>query len=93
MTPHYYAPLVILALVVFFLGAIVINILKYKSFKAALFEAPIDRTVGELTATRALGLLRTTIKIHVLGETPAGKSIGMELTARSKTNYQMMTVA
>lgn len=74
-----------LALIV---GAFLYKIVQHGGFKAAMFGARIDRTVGEV-AGGGMKLMKVGLRIHRLGGSPE-KAVGVELVAKSFASYQMM---
>ena len=67
--------------------AFIYKVIRYKGFKAALFGAPIRRTVGELELSRS-GFTSTILRVHVLGG-DASKEVGLELVSKSPLSYHM----
>ena len=75
-------------------GAIVLTflykIIRYRGFKAAMFGARINRTVGEVEGA-GRGVVRFRLRVHVLsGE--RGRAVGIELIGRSVVSYQMLPI-
>lgn len=77
----------ILALAV---GAFLYKTLQHGGFKAAMFGAPIERTVGEV-ASGGVKLMNVVLRVHKLGG-GREKAVGVELVAKSLASYQMMPV-
>lgn len=84
---------------ILFLGAFVgvvayfgYRVFRHGGFKAAMFGARIDRTVGEVLG-QAQGSVGLALRVHVLHRDPAEKLVGIELTAKSMASYQMMPIA
>lgn len=69
-------------------GAFFYKIVQHGGFKAAMFGARIDRTVGEV-AGGGVKLMNVGLRIHKLGGGPE-KAVGVELVAKSLSSYQMM---
>lgn len=66
----------VLALVV---GPLACRWFRYKSFSAAIFRAPIERTVGEIELSQS-GSSSSVLRVHVLGSEPGGpRSIGLQV--------------
>ncbi len=70
----------------------VYRIFKYGGFKAALFEAPITRTVGEVAGNNG-SMIKSAVKVHILGDASSGNAVGLELVARSVLSYQMLPIS
>jgi hypothetical protein len=79
------------ALCVAIAGYFVYRMIRHGGFKAAMFGAHIDRTVGEVTGENK-GSLSVTLKVHVLRRDPGEKLVGVELVAKTFASYQMMPV-
>lgn len=82
-------PLLLFALFALLVGSFLIKVIKYGGFKAALFGAPIEQTVGEVSSSGAK-LVKTVLKIHSLGANSTGKAVGVELIAKSFASYQTL---
>ena len=78
---------------VFFLvaGSFVVKIVKHGGFKAAMFGAPIESTVGEVSGAGGK-LMKLAVKVHRLGGGSSEKAIGLEFAAKSFASYQMLPV-
>ena len=76
----------------FVVGTFVFKMVKYGGFKAAMFGAPIERTLGEVEGSGSR-MITVTVRVHALGGHVAGKDIGLEFVAKSFASYQMMPVA
>ena len=72
-------------------GFFVYRIFRYHGFKAAMFGARIDHTVGEVGA-EGQGPVGVALKVHVLRRNSAEKLVGVELVAKSFASYQMVPV-
>lgn len=72
-------------------GSFVFKIIKHGGLKAAMFGAPIERTIGEVEGggTR---LMTVAVKVHKLDGDSPEKAIGLEFVAKSLASYQMMPV-
>jgi len=67
------------------------RIIRYGGFKAAIFGAKIERTLGEVQAQSVAGV-STTVKVHVLSSESKDRTVGIELVAKSIASYQMMPI-
>ena len=72
-------------------GFFAYRVVRYGGFKAAMFGAQVERTVGEVSGEKQ-GSLGITLKVHILRRDPGEKLVGMELVAKSFASYQMMPV-
>jgi len=79
---------VIFALVV---GSFVFKSFKYGGFKAAMFGAPIERTIGEVDGGSGK-IMSIKVKVHMLGGNSPDKAIGLEFVAKSLTSYDMIPI-
>lgn len=71
---------------------IVVQTIRKGGLKAALFGAPILRTVGELDLGTT-GPMRTTLKVHCLEmQRPGEPSVGLELVNKSLASYHMLPI-
>ncbi|MEW5771592.1 MAG: hypothetical protein AB1831_14665 [Pseudomonadota bacterium] len=78
------------AIFAFVAGSFVFKIIKNGGFKAAMFGAPIARTVGEVEGS-GTKLMNIKVKVHTLGGSQ-DKAIGLEFVAKSVGSYQMLPV-
>lgn len=63
-------------------GPLLYRIVKYKSFSAAMFGAPIQSTVGEITLHS--GVSSSVLKVHALGSSGAAERyIGLQLVSKA----------
>ncbi len=69
-------------------GYFIFRMLRYGGFRAAMFGAKIQRTVGEVAGV-AHPPVSSVLKVHVLAESPE-KAVGLEFVARSFASYQMV---
>ena len=67
----------------------VFRMFRYGGFKAAMFGASIERTVGEVTGL-AHPLVSTVLKVHVLCGADPEKAVGLEFVAKGIASYQML---
>ena len=66
--------------------------LKFGSFKAAMFGAPIRSTVGEVKGSGSK-IATIAIKVHKLAGKPSEKAVGLELVGKTIGSYEMYPVA
>lgn len=78
------------AVVALVAGSFLFKIIKHGGFKAAMFGAGIQNTVGEVTGNGPK-LMNLSLKVHELDEAPE-KAIGLELVAKSVGGYQMTPI-
>ena len=64
---------------------------RYGGFKAAMFGARIERTVGEVGGDEQ-GLMKVELKVHVLRRDIVGKLVGVEMVAKTFASYRVMPV-
>jgi hypothetical protein len=79
---------------VFFLGIIgyfIFRMVRYGGFRAAMFGAKIEKTLGEVEGHRQ-PLMSLRLKVHLLEGNPSEKAVGLELVAKSVASYQMMPI-
>ena len=74
-----------------FIGTFIYRRFKYGSIKAAIFGAPIERTLGEVDGGSGK-IMSIKVKVHRLGGDAPDKAIGLEFVAKSLTSYEMMPV-
>jgi hypothetical protein len=79
---------VVVAAIVAYFGY---RMVRHGGFKAAMFGARIDRTVGEVGGENQ-GPVGVTLKVHVLRREPTEKLVGVEFVAKSFASYQMMPI-
>jgi hypothetical protein len=72
-------------------GSFVFKFLKFGGIRAAMFGAPIERTIGEARASTGR-IVKAVVKVHVLNGGP-DKAVGLEFVAKSFASYQMLSVA
>jgi len=65
--------------------------IKFGGFKAAMFGARIERTVGEAEGSDG-SIMKTLVRVHVLDGSPE-KAVGLEFVAKSFASYQMVPIA
>jgi hypothetical protein len=73
----------------FFLG-FVFNMFRRGGFKAALFNAKIQETVGEVSATGPK-LVSQVLRVHAL-ERNGESLIGIEVVSKTVTSYHMLPI-
>ena len=71
-------------------GSFAFKFLKFGGFKAAMFGASIERTIGEARASSGR-IVKAVIKVHVLDGGP-DKAVGLEFVAKRLVSYQMLPV-
>ena len=72
-------------------GSLIFKIIKHGGLKAAMFGAPIERTIGEVVGG-GVKLMNIAVRVHKLGGGTPDKAIGIEFVAKSFASYQMMPV-
>jgi hypothetical protein len=92
MTREFIVPMAIFAAVFAVAVSVFYKSFKYGGFKAGMFGAPIERTVGE-AAGAGTSFMNNVIKVHVLGGSSLARAVGIEVTAKSFLSYQMLPVA
>jgi len=92
MQPQNIFPFIVIGFIALTFGSFVFKIIKNGGFKAAMFGAPISRTVGEISATSPSRMMNVVVRVHVLGGDSPDKAVGLEFVARSFASYQMMPV-
>lgn len=82
-----------IAFTMFFLvlAFFIYRLVRNGGFKGALFGARIVYTVGEVKGA-SKGIMRTTLKVHVLNDNPGEHDIGIEVVIKSFASYQMIPV-
>jgi hypothetical protein len=83
------SPLILVA----FVGValfMLLRIRRFGGFRAAMFGAQIQRTVGEATGTGG-SLVSTRLRVHVLADPPE-KAVGLEFVSKSFASYQMRPI-
>jgi hypothetical protein len=81
-------PILVLAVVAL---VIVFRVFKRGGLRAAMFHAPIKRTVGEVSGS-GTKIMSTAVKVHALGGDSSEKAVGLEVVAKSVASYQMLPV-
>ena len=90
MNSESFFPIFFFAVFALIVGSFLYKMHKHGGFKAAMFGAPIERTVGEV-AGGGVKLMNVGIKVHKLSG-GRDKTVGVELVAKSVASYQMMPV-
>ena len=80
-------PLLFAAVLVLVVGSFVAKMVRFGGFKAAMFGAPIERTLGEVSGTGGR-LMTSLLKVHSLRGDPEHR-VGLEFLAKSVASYQM----
>ena len=73
-------------------GFMLFRIVKHGGFKAAMFGASIDSTVGSVRGNGSK-MVKMPITVHKLGGNDPAKTVGLEVVAKSAGSYQMLPVA
>jgi len=73
------------------IGFFVYRMFRHGGFKAAMFGARIDRTVGEVSGEKQ-GPVGVALKVHILRREATEKLVGIEFVAKSFASYQMMPI-
>lgn len=84
------AKIVFFSFVAFLVGAYIFKSFKYGGFKAAMFGASINRTIGEVNGAGGK-IMSVKLKVHSLDGSP-DKAVGLEFVAKSISSYDMMPV-
>ncbi len=65
----------------------------FNFFKSQMFGGKVCRTIGSVTG-QGRGPVKTEIKVHIIedNKSSTGKSIGLELIAKSTLSYQMLPI-
>ena len=82
----------ICALAIFFVVALVLKIIRKGGFKAALFGAPIQNTVGEIKGANHFWT-RTSVKVHRLNSISPDTAVGLEIVGRTFGSFQLIPVS
>jgi len=93
MHPQNFVPFIFIGIIALTFGSFIFKIIKNGGFKAAMFGAPIIRTIGEVAATNPSRMMNVAVKVHLLGGDSPDKAIGLEFVARSFASFQMMPVS
>ena len=73
------------------IGFFAYRMIRHGGFRAAMFGARIDRTVGEVSGEKQ-GPVGVALKVHILRRDAAEKLVGVEFVAKSFASYQMMPI-
>jgi hypothetical protein len=73
------------------IGFFAYRMIRHGGFKAAMFGARIDRTVGEVSGEKQ-GPVGVALKVHILRREAAEKLVGVEFIAKSFASYQMTPI-
>jgi hypothetical protein len=73
------------------IGYFVYRMLQHGGFKAAMFGARIESTVGEVTGERQFDM-NVAVKVHALRRDDSEKLVGIELVAKSFLSYEMTPI-
>ena len=72
-------------------GFIGYRIIRHGGFRAAMFGARIEHTVGEVSGERQ-GSMGIALKVHALRRDNSELLVGIELVAKGFASYRMMPV-
>jgi hypothetical protein len=72
-------------------GSLLVKIMRHGGLKGAMFGAPIDRTVGEVTGNGERNV-SIVARVHTLGGDAPERAVCLEVVATSFASYQMMPV-
>lgn len=72
-------------------GYLLHRVIRHGGFKAAMFGARIDRTMGEVRGEKQ-GPVGVTLRVHLLRRDAFEKLVGVEFVARSVASYQMLPI-
>lgn len=79
--------LLLASLAVLVIGSLVYRVVKHGGVKGGLFGARIDRTVGKVGGGGPKPA-SVTVSVHALGD--AERRVGLEISAKTITSYQML---
>ena len=80
------------AMAAFGLGPLLYRWARYKSFSAAMFGAPIERTLGEIMLKSPVMSSRV-LKVHALGPGNGhDKSVGLQLVSKAPFAFSTMPI-
>ena len=82
----------ICALAIVSVIAIVLKIIRKGGFKAALFGAPIQNTVGEIKGANHFWT-RSSVKVHRLNSISPDTAVGLEIVGRTFGSFQLIPVS
>jgi hypothetical protein len=74
------------------IGFFVYRIFRHGGFKAAMFGARIERTVGEVSGEKQ-GPVAVALKVHILRREAAEKLVGVELVAKAEQLASLLNAA
>ncbi len=83
------AAYIIIPLVLLIFGSFIRRIIKFGGLKAALFGAKIERTIGEVSGSKAM--IKTVLKVHSL-RAESDKTVALEIVSTSLASYQMLPI-
>ena len=67
------------------------RMIRHGGFKAAMFGARIERTLGEVPGEKQ-GPMNIALKVHALRRNDSERLIGIELVTKTFASYQMMPI-
>ena len=74
------------------LGFFAFRVIKHGGFKAAMFGAPIRKTLGEVTS-QSTSFVTLLVRVHALDSISPDKAVGVELVAKSLGSYSMTPIS
>ena len=80
--------LLLFAVVAYVLGNLAFRAFRHGSFSAAFFDAPVERTLGEVEDARSK-LGRSVLRVHRLGAGSTDSIVAIELVHKSFASYEM----
>ncbi|MFH1009931.1 MAG: hypothetical protein V1784_01690 [bacterium] len=72
-------------------GYFIFGLIKYGGFKAAMFGAIIERTVGEVSGG-GFKFGSIVLRVHTLNSDSPEKAVGLEVITKSIASYHMMPI-
>ncbi len=87
-----YLPFKFWGLFILAIGRILFKIIQKGGFRAALFGAQIEQTIGEIEAAHSK-MQSIRVKVHRLKDESPERAVGLELITKSFANYHMFPLA
>jgi hypothetical protein len=81
-----------LAIVGLLITPFVLKIIKLGGISGVAFNAPILRTVGDVSRTDAKGTV-VTFRVHALDESATGNAVGLEFITKGSSSYKSLTMS
>jgi hypothetical protein len=91
MSPDSVGKIFFFAIFALVLGSFIFGIVRYGGFKAAMFGATIQQTVGEVSGG-GVRFGSIAVRVHTLGGDSPEKAVGLEVVAKSFASYRMMPI-